>query len=140
MGFQLPVGISKCIIIVNIMKSILIVREYHLDVHKQRQYKSTTDSSELSAFISISKLFPELFKQVFPLMKLRKDPNIGKQYSLSTTETLYRRIRALVRCNQITSPAYECSLCSEIGRIPNTSVMGGINLEVPKGNWGREGE
>lgn len=66
MGFQLPVGISKCIIIVNIMKSILIVREYHLDVHKQRQYKFTTDSTELSAFISISKLFPKLFKQVFP--------------------------------------------------------------------------
>lgn len=140
MGFQLPVGISKCIIIVNIIKSILIVREYHLDVHKQRQYKSTTDSTELSAFISISKLFPKLFKQVFPLMKLRKDPNIGKQYRLSTTETLYRGIRAWVRCNQITSPAYECSLCSEIGRIPNTSVMGGINLEVPKRNWGRGGE
>lgn len=86
-------GISKCIIIVNIMKSILIVREYHLDVHKQRQYKSTTDSTELSAFISISKLFPKLFKQVFPLMKLRKDLNIGKQYRLSTTETLYRGIR-----------------------------------------------
>lgn len=140
MGFQLPVGISKCIIIVNIIKSILIVREYHLDVHKQRQYKSTTDSTELSAFISISKLFPKLFKQVFPLMKLRKDPNIGKQYRLSTTETLYRGIRAWVRCNQITSPAYECSLCSEIGGIPNTSVMGGINLEVPKRNWGRGGE
>lgn len=140
MGFQLPVGISKCIIIVNIMKSILIVREYHLDIHKQGQYKSTTDSTELSAFISISKLFPKLFKQVLPLMKLRKDPNIGKQYRLSTTETLYRGITAWVRCNQMTCPAYKCSLCLEIEGIPNSSVMGGINLEVPKRNWGRGGE
>jgi len=38
----------------------------------------------------------------------------------------------------MTSPAYECSLCSEIRGIPNTSVMGGINPEVPKRTWGRE--
>lgn len=38
----------------------------------------------------------------------------------------------------MTSPEYECSPCSEMRGIPNTSAMRGINLEVPKGTWGRK--